>query len=47
MRFTKEIDANIKTLAGDTSYTNDDRSLLAQYSAALYDHERVKQMKVE
>jgi len=47
MRFPKEIDANIKTLAGDTTYTNEDRALLAGVSAAVLGNENVKKMKVE
>ncbi|MHC4177608.1 MAG: aldo/keto reductase, partial [Planctomycetota bacterium] len=41
MRFPAEIDANIKTLAGDTTYTNEDRALLAGFSSALLSDENV------
>jgi predicted aldo/keto reductase-like oxidoreductase len=47
MRFPAEIDNNIKTLAGDNTYTNDDRGLLAGVSAAVLDDENVKRMSVE
>jgi len=47
MRFPAEIDANIKTLAGDTTYTNDDRALLAGVSAAVLSDENVRKMPVE
>jgi len=47
MRFPAEIDANIKTLAGDTTYTNEDRALLAGVSAAVLSDEKVKKMSVE
>ena len=47
MRFPAEIDANIKTLAGDTMYTNEDRALLAGVSAAVLSDENVKKMSVE
>jgi predicted aldo/keto reductase-like oxidoreductase len=47
MRFPAEIDANIRTLAGDTTYTNEDRALLAGASAALLSDEKVKKMRVE
>ena len=47
MRFPAEIDANIKTLAGDTTYTNEDRALLAGVSAAVLSDEDVKKMSVE
>ena len=47
MRFPAEIDTNIKTFAGDTTYTNDDRALLAGVSAAVLSDENVKKMEVE
>ena len=47
MRFPAEIDANIKTLAGDTTYTNGDRGLLAGVSSAVLGHENVKKMPVQ
>jgi len=47
MRFPAEIDANIKTLAGDTTYTNEDRALLAGFSSALLSDEKVREMSVE
>ncbi len=47
MRYTAEIDANVKTFAADTTYTNEDRALLAGVSAAVLSDENVKKMKVE
>jgi predicted aldo/keto reductase-like oxidoreductase len=47
MRYPAEIDTNIKTLAGDTAYTNEDRALLAGVSAAVLSDENVKKMSVE
>jgi len=47
MRYPAEIDANTKTLAGNTAYTNEDRALLAGVSAAVLSDEKTKQMKVE
>ena len=47
MRYPAEIDANIKTLAGDTTYTNEDRALLAGVSSAVLSDENVKKMSVE
>jgi len=47
MRYPAEIDANIKTLADDTTYTNEDRALLAGVSAAVLSDENVKKMTVE
>ena len=42
-----EIDANIKALAVDTTYTNEDRALLAGVSAAVLSDENVRKMPVE
>jgi predicted aldo/keto reductase-like oxidoreductase len=47
MRLKEEIDANIKTLTGDVTYTLEDRALLAEFSAKLYDTDAIKKMKVE
>jgi predicted aldo/keto reductase-like oxidoreductase len=47
MRYPDEIDANTKTIAGDTTYTNEDRALLAGVSAAVLSDENIKRMRVE
>jgi len=47
MRYPDEIDANIKTLASDTTYSNEDRALLADAGAAVLSDETVKKMSVE
>jgi predicted aldo/keto reductase-like oxidoreductase len=47
MRYPAEVDTNIKTLAGDTTYTNEDRALLAGVSAAVLSDDNVKKMSVE
>ena len=47
MRYPAEIDTNIKTFAGDTMYTNDDRALLAGVGASVLSNEKVMEMKVE
>ena len=47
MRYPAEIDANIRALASDTTYTNEDRALLAGVSAAVLSDENVKKMRVE
>lgn len=47
MRYRAEIDTNIKTIAGDTTYTNQDRALLAGVSAAVLSDDNVKKMSVE
>lgn len=47
MRLKGEIDANIRTLSGDTAYTMEDRGLLAEFSAKLYDTDAIKKLKVE
>jgi len=47
MRLKEEIDANIRILTGDTTYTLDDRALLAEFSAKLYDSDAMKKLRVE
>jgi predicted aldo/keto reductase-like oxidoreductase len=47
MRLKAEIDANLKILSGDTAYTPEDRALLAEFSANLYDTDAVKSLRVE
>ncbi len=47
MRLPGEINTNIKTFAGDTTYTNEDRALLAGVSAAVLGDKNVKKMSVE
>ena len=47
MRLREEIDANIKLLTGSTVYTAEDRGLLAEFSARLYDTDAIKKLKVE
>jgi len=47
MRFKEEIDANIKIVSADATYTLEDRALLAEYSARLYDTDAIKRLKVE
>jgi predicted aldo/keto reductase-like oxidoreductase len=47
MRLKEEIDANIKILSGDATYTLEDRALLAEFSAKLYDTDAMKKLKLE
>ena len=47
MRLKEEIDANIKIISGDATYTSDDRALLAEFSAKLYETDAIKKLKVE
>jgi predicted aldo/keto reductase-like oxidoreductase len=47
MRLEEEIDANIKILLGDTTYTPNDRALLAEYSAKAFESDAIKRMKIE
>ena len=47
MRLKEEIDANLKILSSDATYTPEDRSLLAEFSAKLYDTNAIKKMRVE
>jgi predicted aldo/keto reductase-like oxidoreductase len=47
MRYAAEIDANVRALTGNTTYTNEDRALLADVSAAVLNNENAKKMNVE
>ena len=47
MRFPTEIDSNVKTLSGDTSFTNEDRALLADASTAVLTSGAASRMTVE
>ena len=41
-----DVDRNIKTLTGNLAYTNEDRTMLADFAAKAYEAEAVKKMKV-
>ena len=43
-REEQEIDANLKILSGDVACTTDDRTLLAEFSANLYDTDAIKKL---
>jgi predicted aldo/keto reductase-like oxidoreductase len=47
MRLEAEIDANIQMLAGDLTYTDDDRALLAEFSAMAYESDAIKKMRID
>ena len=47
MRLEQEVDANIRTLAADVTYTLDDRALLAEFSAKAYDSDVIKKMRID
>jgi len=47
MRLKDEIDANIRTLSSDGTYTLDDRALLAEFCAKAYDSDVIKAMKID
>ncbi len=47
MRLEREIDANIKTLSGDATYTPNDRALLAEFSAKAFESDTIKKMRVD
>lgn len=47
MRLKKELDANLRTLAGDLTCTLDDRALLAEFMAKAYDAEAIRKMRVD
>jgi hypothetical protein len=47
MRLQEEIDTNVNIVSGDTTYTLEDRDLLAQFSAQLYDTDAIKRLRIE
>jgi predicted aldo/keto reductase-like oxidoreductase len=47
MRLEKEVDANIKILSSDATYTLDDRALLAQFCAKAFDSDAIKAMRID
>jgi predicted aldo/keto reductase-like oxidoreductase len=47
MRLKNEVDANIKTLSGDATYTVDDRALLAEFCSKALDSAPFKAMRVD
>ena len=47
MRTVQEIDQNIRTMAGDTTLTDRDRSLLKGFAAKVMKSDGIKKMKVE
>ena len=47
MRLKEEVDANIKTLSRDVTYTLEDRALLAEFCAKAYDTDAIKAMKID
>ena len=47
MRFKEEIDANVKILSGDTTYTLEDKTLLAQFTAKALDSALLKAMRID
>lgn len=47
MRLKPEIDANIRTLTGDRTYTTVDRALLAEFGARIYDSNAIKKLRIE
>ncbi len=47
MRLPHEIDANVRTIAGDTTYTPEDRALLKDYAAKAHESDAIKKMKID
>jgi predicted aldo/keto reductase-like oxidoreductase len=47
MRLKEEVDANIRTLSRDATYSLDDRALLAQFTANAFDSEAIKRMRID
>lgn len=47
MHLPGQIDANIKTIAGDASCTPQDRALLAEFSTKLFETDAIKKLRIE
>jgi predicted aldo/keto reductase-like oxidoreductase len=47
IRLKEEVDANIKILSDDATYTLDDRALLAEFTAKAYDSDAIKKMRID
>jgi predicted aldo/keto reductase-like oxidoreductase len=47
MRLPRELDANLRILAGDTTYTLQDRALLAEFMAKAYNSDAIRKMRVD
>lgn len=47
MRLPEEIDANIRIVSGDPTFTSDERDLLAQFAVPLFDSEALKRLRIE
>ena len=47
MRLPEELDANIKTLSRDLTYTTNDRALLTEYCTKAYESDAIKAMKID
>jgi predicted aldo/keto reductase-like oxidoreductase len=47
MRLKEEVEANLKTLSSDVTYTLEDRALLAEFTAKVYDSDAMKQLRVD
>jgi len=47
MRLEQEIEANIKTLSGDVTYTSEDRTLLSEFNALALESDAIKKMRID
>jgi hypothetical protein len=47
MRLKEEINANIKILSGDATYTLEDRALRAEFFAKVLDSDPIKKMGID
>jgi predicted aldo/keto reductase-like oxidoreductase len=47
MRLKSDIDANIETLAGQTTFTPADRSALSEFCEKAYESDAIKKLKIE
>ena len=47
MRLEEKVAANIKTLTNDKTYTTEDRALLTEFSARVFESDMVKRMRID
>ncbi len=47
MRLEEEVAANIKTLTNDNTYTADDRALLTEFSARVFESNMIKRLRID
>jgi predicted aldo/keto reductase-like oxidoreductase len=47
MSFKEQVDANIKNVSSDGAFTAQDRALLSEFSAKLYETDTIKKLRIE